>query len=137
MSEEKVQFEVGESASFSKTITDADVTLFAGVTGDLNPVHIDELAAKRTRFGGRVAHGMLGAGLISTVLGTRLPGPGTIYLSQTLKFTAPMRVGDTITATVTVKSARPDKPLYTLETVVTNQHGTTVIEGEAVVLHDL
>ncbi|MEM7197375.1 MAG: MaoC family dehydratase [Pseudomonadota bacterium] len=93
---------VGMSAMFSKTITEADIVLFSGVTGDMNPVHIDEIYASATRFKGRIAHGMLTASLISTVLGTRLPGPGCIYVSQNLKFTAPVYAGDTVNAQVLV-----------------------------------
>src|SRR6056297_4224189 len=96
------EIEIGEEASFTKTVSEADVYNYAGVTGDFNPAHINESFAKKTMFGGRIAHGMLAAGLISTVLGTQLPGPGCIYVSQDLKFTAPVRFGDTITATVTV-----------------------------------
>ena len=127
--------EVGASASFSKTITETDVVLFAGITGDFNPVHIDEAHAQQTQFEGRIAHGMLGASLISTVLGTRLPGPGTVYLGQDLKFRAPTRIGDTLTATVEVAAVREDKPIYTLRTTVTNQDEEVVTEGQAVVLY--
>ena len=88
---------VGQSASFSKTITEWDVYTFAGLSGDLNPAHINEEYAKTTRFGGRIAHGMLSAGLISAVIGMQLPGPGTIYMGQTLKFLSPVRIGDTVT----------------------------------------
>lgn len=125
---------VGDAASFSKTITETDVVLFAGITGDFNPVHIDEAHARQTAFEGRIAHGMLGASLISTVLGTRLPGPGTIYLGQEVKFKAPVRIGDTLTATVTVASVREDKPIYTLTTNVTNERDELVIEGQAVAM---
>jgi len=125
---------VGDTAEVSKTITDEDVRAFAELTGDRNPVHLDEEFAARTRFGRRIAHGMLGASLISTVLASELPGPGSVYLSQTLRFTAPVFLGDTITARVTVKHVREDKPVVTLETVCTNQRGERVVEGEAVVL---
>lgn len=104
------ELEVGQSARFSKTVTEADVTPFAGITGDLNPAHVDEVAARASRFQGRVAHGMLSAAFISTVLGTRLPGPGTIYMGQTLRFTAPVRIGDTVTAEVTVRERNPSRP---------------------------
>ncbi|TVP58475.1 MAG: MaoC family dehydratase [Gemmatimonadales bacterium] len=123
--------EVGQSAHFSKTVTEADVILFAGVTGDMNPAHIDEVAASESRFKGRVAHGMLSASLISTVLGTRLPGPGTIYVGQTLRFTAPVRIGDTVTARVTVRELDPERRRARLETVCTTQDGTEVVTGEA------
>ena len=126
--------EVGQSAHFSKTVTEADVVLFAGVTGDFNPAHVDEVAARESRFEGRVAHGMLSAAFISTVLGTRLPGPGTIYVGQTLRFKAPVRIGDTVTARVTISELDRERRRALLETVCVNQDGETVIEGEAKVL---
>jgi 3-hydroxybutyryl-CoA dehydratase len=129
-----MNLKVGDSAEISKTVADEDVRAFAELTGDHNPVHLDEEYAASTRFGRRIAHGMLGASLISAVLGERLPGRGTVYLSQTLKFTAPVFLGDTVTARVTVKAVREDKPIVTLETVCTNQRGERVVEGEAVVL---
>ena len=125
---------VGDTATLSKTFTDADVAAFAELTGDQNPVHLDDEYAARTRFGRRIAHGMLGASLISAVLANELPGRGTVYLSQTLKFTAPVFPGDTVTARVVVKHVREDKPVVTLETVCTNERGERVVEGEAVVL---
>ena len=124
---------VGQSASFGKTITEADILLFAAVSGDTNPVHINAEFAAGTMFKERIAHGMLSAGLISTVLGTRLPGPGTIYLSQTLKFRAPVRIGDTVTATATVASLDAAKKRATLTTICTVA-GKPVLEGEALVL---
>lgn len=127
------QISVGQSAGVAKTISESDVYLFAGVTGDHNPIHLNEQYATGTPFGGRIAHGMLGAGLISAALGTQLPGPGAIYLSQTLKFSAPVRFGDTITATVTVKELNPEKNRVILDTACTNQSGTVVIMGEAVI----
>lgn len=129
-----MNFKVGDAAEVSKTMTDEDVRAFAELTGDRNPVHLDEEYAATTRFGRRIAHGMLGASLISTVLAGELPGPGSVYLSQTLRFTAPVYLGDTVTARVTVKHVREDKPVVTLETVCTNQRGERVVEGEAVVL---
>lgn len=123
----------GMSASFSKTITEADIILYSGVSGDINAVHLDEVYAATTPFGGRIAHGMLSAGLISATLANRLPGPGTIYLGQTLAFRAPVRPGDTVTATVTVKSVVPEKRRVVLETVC-RVGDTKVIEGEATVL---
>lgn len=129
-----MSLKVGDSAEASKTIADEDVRAFAELTGDHNPVHLDEEYAASTRFGRRIAHGMLGASLISAVLANELPGRGTVYLSQTLRFTAPVFLGDTITARVTVKSVREDKPVVTLETVCTNERGERVVEGEAVVL---
>ena len=132
-----MQFEdliAGVTAEMSKTITETDVTLFAGITGDFNPVHVDAVAAARSRFGGRVAHGMLSAGLISAVLAMKLPGPGSIYLSQSLKFTRPVRIGDTVTAQVSVASVNTEKRRVTLTTVCRNQEGEMVLEGEALVL---
>ena len=124
---------VGAEASFSKTITEADVVLFAGVTGDFNPAHVDERWASATRFGGRIAHGMLTASFISTVLAMRLPGPGTIYLGQTLRFNAPVRLGDTVTARVEVVELMPQGRVR-LATTVTRGDGRVVVEGEALVL---
>ena len=126
---------VGKTAQFAKTITEADVTLFAGVTGDFNPVHINAVAAGKTRFGGRIAHGMLSAGLISAAIANRLPGPGSIYLGQTLKFTLPVRIGDTVTATITVSELLTKRRVKLL-TVCTNQNGEMVLEGEATVMLD-
>ena len=125
---------VGDAAEISKTVTEEDVRVFAELTGDRNPVHLDEEYAAGTRFGRRIAHGMLGASLISAVLANELPGRGTVYLSQTLRFTAPVFLGDTVTARVVVKQVREDKPIVTLETVCTNERGERVVEGEAVVL---
>jgi 3-hydroxybutyryl-CoA dehydratase len=124
----------GDTASLSKTISDQDIVGFAEVVGDNNPVHLDEEYASKTMFKKRIAHGMLCGGLISAVIGTKLPGPGAIYLSQTLKFMAPVYIGDTVTAKVTIKTIREDKGIYTLETVCFNQDNKHVIEGEAVVM---
>ena len=129
-----MNLKVGDAAEIRKTIADEDVRAFAELTGDRNPVHLDEEYAARTRFGRRIAHGMLGASLISAVLANELPGRGTVYLSQTLRFTAPVFLGDTVTARVVVKHVREDKPVVTLETVCTNERGERVVEGEAVVL---
>lgn len=125
------ELSVGDEADFTKTVTEADVTLFAGITGDFNPAHVNEEAARRGRFGGRIAHGMLTAGLVSAVLGTRLPGPGCIYVGQTLRFTRPVRIGDTVTARVEVTELRPEGRRVILETTCRNQEGETVLEGEA------
>jgi 3-hydroxybutyryl-CoA dehydratase len=125
---------VGDSAEVSRTITGDDVRAFAELTGDRNPVHLDEEYAAGTRFGRRIAHGMLGASLISAVLANELPGRGAVYLSQKLRFVAPVYPGDTVTARVEVKGVREDKPVVTLETVCRNQRGELLIEGEAVVL---
>jgi 3-hydroxybutyryl-CoA dehydratase len=126
--------QVGDTAFVTKTITDDDIRTFADLTGDHNPVHLDDEFAKTTRFGRRIAHGMLSAGLISAVLANKLPGTGTVYLSQSLSFVAPVFPGDTVTARVTVTKVREDKPIVTLETVCTNQRDEPVIRGEAVVL---
>ena len=125
---------VGDSAEITKTIEQADIDAFANVTGDHNPVHVDEEFAKTTRFGRRIAHGMLTASLISAVLANKLPGEGSVYLGQTLQFKAPVFPGDEITARVTVKEMREDKPILKLETVCVNQSGEVVIRGEATVL---
>ena len=124
----------GDKASRSLTITDQAIQAFADLTGDHNPLHLDDSYAAGTRFGRRIAHGMIAAGLISATLANDLPGPGSVYLSQTLQFKAPVFPGDTVTATVEVKSVRPDKPIVTLSTLCTKQDGTLVIEGEAVIL---
>lgn len=134
MMEKEITISVGQSASFTKTITESDVYTFAGLSGDLNPAHINEEYAKGTRFGGRIAHGMLSAGLISAVIGMQLPGPGTIYMGQTLKFLSPVRIGDTVTATVKVTSIDEQRRRAVLETTCTNQEGTFLISGEAKVL---
>mgnify|MGYP000840691183 CR=1 FL=1 len=125
---------LGNCASTTKTVTETDVYLFAGITGDLNPAHTNEVSASQTPFGGRIAHGILSAGLISAVLGMRLPGPGTIYLGQELKFTKPVRFGDTVTATCTVSELLPEKNIARLETICTNQDGDMVIKGMATVM---
>lgn len=127
------ELQIGQSAEWAKTVTEADVTLFAGVTGDFNPAHVNQVAAEAGRFGGRIAHGMLSAGLISACLAMRLPGPGTIYLSQSLRFSRPVRIGDTVTARVEVVELFSAKQRARLATVCTNQHGEKVLDGEALV----
>ena len=129
-----MKFKVGDSAEITKTIEQSDINAFADVTGDHNPVHVDEEFAKTTRFGKRIAHGMLTASLISAVLANKLPGAGSVYLGQTLQFVAPMFPGDEITARVTVKEIREDKPIVKLETICVNQRDEIVIRGEATVL---
>ena len=124
------QLAVGQTASLGKTITEADILMFAAVSTDTNPVHIDAEAARASMFKERIAHGMLSAGLISAVLGTRLPGPGTIYLGQTLRFRAPVRIGDTVTATVEITALDAEKQRATLKTTC-SVAGKPVIEGEA------
>ena len=126
--------EIGDSASFTKTVTETDVVLYAGITGDLNPAHIDQVSAGKSMFGGRIAHGMLSAGFISNVLGMQLPGPGTIYMGQELRFVRPVRIGDTVTATVTAIEKNVEKNRMKFDTVVVNQNGETVITGVATVM---
>jgi 3-hydroxybutyryl-CoA dehydratase len=124
---------VGMSAAYAKTVTEADVVLFAGVSGDTNPVHLNEDFAKDTMFQGRIAHGMLSASFISTVLGTKLPGPGCIYVSQNLKFRAPVRSGDTVEARATITEIVADKKRVVMRTTCSVRE-QIVLEGEAVVL---
>ena len=124
----------GATASRTMTVSDEMIRAFAELTGDTNPVHLDDGYAAGTQFGRRIAHGMIAAGMISATLANDLPGPGTVYLGQSLKFKMPVFPGDTITATVEVLTVRPDKPIVTLSTVCTNQDGKVVLEGEAVVL---
>jgi len=125
--------EVHDSAEFSKTVAESDIYLYAGVSGDFNPAHTNEEYAKKTFFKTRIAHGMLSASFISTVIAMKLPGPGTIYLDQTLKFLAPVRIGDTITARAEVIEIMNEKNKVRLATTCVNQDGITVLEGEAVV----
>ena len=127
------QIKVGDTAEFSKTVSESDVYLYAGITGDLNPAHINETYAKDTFFKTRIAHGMLTAGFISRILGMQLPGPGTIYLRQSLNFLAPVRFGDTMTALVEVTDVIAEKNRVRLKTTCTNQEGTVVLDGEAMV----
>ena len=125
----------GDKTSRIKIISDDVIRSFAELTGDTNPVHLDDAYAAGTRFGRRIAHGMIAAGLISAALANDLPGPGTVYLGQTLQFKAPVYPGDTVTATVEVKSVRADKPIAVLTTFCTNQDNVIVLEGEATVLY--
>ena len=124
---------IGQNASLSKTITDADIQMFSTVSLDTNPIHLNEEHARRSRFGERIAHGMLSAGLISAVLGTRLPGPGTIYVSQSLNFRAPVRIGQTVTAVVEITDLNPARKSVTLRTACMVKENV-VIDGEACVL---
>jgi len=128
------EIRVGDKEFFQKTISETDVYMYAGITGDLNPAHINEEYAKGTMFKGRIVHGMLTAGLISSVLGMKLPGPGTIYLKQELKFTAPVRIGDTINAEVEVIELLQEKNRVILKTTCTNQDGVVVLDGIATVM---
>jgi 3-hydroxybutyryl-CoA dehydratase len=126
--------QIGDTAVFSKTITDYDIYQFAGLTGDFNPMHIDNEFAKGTFFKERIAHGLLTGSFISTVLGMKLPGPNSIYLSQNFKFVAPVKIGDTVKATVEVAEKRDDKKIIKLITKVFNQRMELVVDGEAVVM---
>ena len=128
------QLQIGQTAQFSKTISESDVYLFAGVTGDMNPAHLNAEYSKEGVFHERVAHGMLSASLISTVLGTELPGKGTIYLQQQVKFVAPVHFGDTITATVEVIEKNIERNRVKLKTTWTNQNGQVVVDGEALAM---
>lgn len=125
--------EVGMSASYGKTITDADVVMFAGVSGDTNPLHLNDDYAAQSQFGGRIAHGMLSASFISTIFGTKLPGPGCIYMSQNLRFKAPVKVGDTVIARVTVSELMPEKKRAKF---LTQCHvgDTLVVDGDALIM---
>jgi len=127
------QIKVGDQAAVSKTISESDVYLYAGITGDLNPAHVNEAYAEQTFFKTRIAHGMLSAGFVSALLGMHLPGPGTIYLQQSLSFKAPVKIGDTLTATVKVIEVIAEKNRLRLQTVCENQEGTVVLDGEALV----
>ncbi len=128
-------FLVGQKATFSKTISEQDVNTFAEISGDHNPLHLDAEYAKTTRFGARIAHGALTAGLISAAIGNDLPGVGSIYMSQLTRFVKPVYFDDTITATVEISAIRTDKGIVTLRTDCKNQRGEIVAEGEAVVFH--
>ncbi|HWR45705.1 MAG TPA: MaoC family dehydratase [Sporomusa sp.] len=125
---------IGDKASMSKTVTEYDVYTFAGVTGDFNPVHVDAEFAKNTMFKERIAHGMLSAGFISAVIGTSLPGANSIYMGQELSFKAPVKIGDTVTATVEVIEKIEAKHRVILRTTVTNQDGVVVVDGKATML---
>lgn len=127
------EIKLGDRATFTKTLTETDVYLFAGISGDLNPAHINQVASEQTMFKGRIVHGMLCASLISTVLGMYLPGPGTIYAGQELKFLKPVHIGDTITAEAEVEEVIKEKFLK-MKTTCTNQNGEVVIEGYATVM---
>ena len=127
------EIEVGDRAQFAKTISENDIYLFAGITGDFNPAHVNEEYAKNTFFKTRIAHGILTAGLISAIIGTKLPGPGTIYMRQDLQFLAPVHIGDTISACVEVIEVIPEKNRVKLKTYCVNQENTTVLDGEAMV----
>ena len=127
------ELKVGDKAEFTKTVSEADIYLYAGVTGDVNPAHIDEVHASSTFFKTRIAHGMLLGGFISTVLGNRLPGHGTIYMKQELEFLAPVRIGDTVTARAEVVEVIKEENRVKLRTTCVNQEGKMVVDGEALV----
>lgn len=127
-------FQIGDRASYTKTVTEADVNAFAELIGDFNPVHVDAEYASKSRFGQRIAHGMFAGGLISAVLGNELPGPGAIYLNQEIEFLAPVFIGDTITETVEIASWRPEKRVMTLKTDCFNQEEKKVVTGKAALL---
>jgi 3-hydroxybutyryl-CoA dehydratase len=127
------ELRIGDAAEFTKTISESDIYLFAGVTGDLNPAHINESYAQNTFFKTRIAHGMLLAGFISAVIGMKLPGPGAIYIRQELKFLAPARIGDTITARAEVSQMQSEKNRVTLRTTCINQENTLIMDGEATI----
>jgi 3-hydroxybutyryl-CoA dehydratase len=127
------ELKVGDTAKFAKTVSESDIYLFAGVTGDLNPAHVNEEYAKDTFFKNRIAHGMLSASFISTVIGTMLPGPGSIYMRQEVNFLAPVKIGDTVTAIVEVAEIMSEKKRVRLKTYCINQENATVVDGEALV----
>lgn len=127
------ELSIGQQARFSKTITETDIYLFAGVSGDFNPAHVDETFAAGTFFKTRIAHGMLTASFISTIIGTMLPGPGSIYMSQTVNFLAPVKIGETVTAIAEVVDIISEKKRVRLKTWCVNQEGITVLDGEAMV----
>ena len=127
------ELKVGDTAKFSKTISESDIYLFAGITGDLNPAHVNEDYAKNTFFKTRIAHGMLSASFISAVIGTMLPGPGTVYMRQEVSFLAPVKIGDTVTAIVEVAEIMADQKKVRLKTYCINQEDKTVVDGEAIV----
>jgi 3-hydroxybutyryl-CoA dehydratase len=127
---------VGDSRSFVKTVTDEDVRLFAQISGDHNPIHLDETYAAQTRFKKRIAHGALLASYISNIIGNEIPGHGSIYLSSSLKFRAPTYIGDTVTTVATIAAIRADKPIFTLSCVCSNQQDEVLCSGEAVVLYE-
>ena len=128
------ELSIGQKAQFAKTVTETDVYMFAGITGDMNPVHINKVYAEGTMFKERIAHGMLSAGFISNVIGTQLPGTGSIYLGQNLKFKSPVHIGDTVTTTVEVVAIDEEKNKVTLRTTCENQEGKLLVDGEALIM---
>jgi len=128
------EIRIGDSETYERTVTETDVVLFGGISGDLNPAHFNEVYAKDTMFKGRIVHGMLTASYFSTILGTLLPGPGTIYLGQELKFTKPVHIQDTIKAVATITEIIEEKNIIKLETIAYNQSGDVVVKGTATVM---
>lgn len=128
------QLSIGDSASFSKTVSEADIYAFAGITGDFNPAHVNAVEAEQGMFKQRIAHGMLSASFISTVIAMQLPGPGTIYAGQDLQFRAPVFIGDTVTATIECTEKLDERKWAKFKTTVTNQDGKVVVAGEATVI---
>ena len=126
--------EIGAEGRYSKTLSERDIALFGETSGDINPMHFDEEYASQTMFEGRIAHGMWSAGLISTCIGTIMPGPGSVYLGQELAFKLPVRIGDTLTATVTVKEKNEERKSVVIDCQVRNQHGKIVVAGDAKVI---
>ena len=127
------ELKIGDKARFAKTVSESDIYLYAGLTGDFNPAHINSIYAEKTPFKTRIAHGMLMGGFISAVIANQLPGPGTIYIRQELNFLAPVRIGDTITAEVVIVEISAEKKRVRLKTVCLNQNGKEVVDGEAIV----
>ncbi len=134
MSDRYAALAVGQFAAMTRTVSDTDVVLYAAITGDLNPVHVDDAAAAASRFGGRIAHGMLSGGFVSAILASQLPGPGTVYLSQSLRFVRPVRINDTITTRVEIVELIEAKRRVRLATTCRNQTGDLVLDGEAMVM---
>jgi len=127
------EIQTGDRARFSKTVSESDIYLYAGITGDFNPAHVNQSYAEKTFFQSRIAHGLLSAGFISTVIASKLPGPGTIYIKQELNFTAPVYIGDTITAFVEVLEVSVPENSVILKTICKNQKNEVVVEGQAIV----
>ncbi len=127
------RLQIGDTAEFAKTVTETDIYLYAGITGDFNPAHVNEAYAKNTFFKTRIAHGMLTAGFISAIIANQLPGPGTIYLKQDLSFLAPVHIGDTITGRVEILELIAEKNRVRLKTTCSNQDGVVVLSGEGLV----
>jgi len=128
------ELQIGQTGHFTRQATDEAIRLFAAVSGDVNPLHLDEAWAAGTRFGGRIAHGMFTGGLISAAIAMVLPGPGVVYVSQEMRFERPVRIGDTITVELTVTEKLPEKQFVKLTSIARNQHGKTVVSGLTTVL---